>query len=87
MPSNSATIPTPPRLTGNPQVDAQLLTNWAYDLYRVMVVELQLPDRINAIADVPPLTTTISASPTQAQVQEISNKINAVIAAAAPATS
>lgn len=87
MPSNSATIPTPPRLTGNPAVDAQLLTNWAYDLYRAVVVELQLPDRVNAIADVPQLTTEISASPTQAQVEQIRDKINAIIVAAAPATS
>lgn len=87
MPSNSATIPTPPRLSGNPQVDAQLLTNWAYDLYRTVVVELQLPDRINAVADLPPLTTSISASPTQGQVEELRDKINAIISAAAPATS
>lgn len=87
MTSNPATIPPPPRLSGSPQVDTQALTNWAYDLYKAVVVEQQLPQRLNAIADLDPITTTISASPTQAEVQELKDKINAIINAASPASS
>lgn len=87
MPSNAATIPPPPRVTGNPQLDSVALTNWAYDLYKAVVVEQQLPARLNAIADLAQITTTISNPPTQAEVTEIKNKINAIINAAAPQTS
>lgn len=87
MPSNAATIPTPPRLTGNPKVDAQILTSWAYDLYKAVVVEQQLPSRLNAIADIAPLTITISASPTQDEVTALRDTINAIITAAAPGAS
>lgn len=87
MSSNPATIPPPPRLSGNNQADLAAIVSWAYDLYKAVVVEQQLPDRLNAIADLDPITTTISATPTQAEVDELKQKINAIINAASPATS
>lgn len=86
MAISAATIPTPPRLTGNAQADNASIVNWAYDLYRVVVVEQQIPNRLNAIATIPAITTGISGSPTQAEVEELRDKINAIITASAPAT-
>ena len=87
MAVNNSTIPTAPRLTGNPRVDNNSIMNWAQDLYRVVLVEQKIPERLNQIATLAQITTTISNPPTQAQVEELKQKINAIIAAAAPADS
>ncbi len=37
-------IPTPPRLTGDPTTDVQLLHGWINDFYRAAVLESKLLD-------------------------------------------
>jgi len=83
---SSATLPAPPRLIGVPNVDNAAIVDWAWNVYRVVVIEQQIPDRLNAIASLPIISTVISASPTQAQVEELKSKINAIISASAPQT-
>lgn len=86
MATNNSTIPTAPRLTGNIPVDMQAIVLWASDLYKVVVVEQQIPTRLNQIANLAQLTTAISDPPTKAEVEEIRDAVNAIILAAAPAT-
>lgn len=86
MAANLSTTPTPPRLTGNTQNDLQAVVSWGYDLYRTLVVEQRLGERLNAIASLEPLALTISDPPTQAEVQAVHDKVNAIIAAAEAAT-
>ena len=87
MAVNNSTIPAVPRLTGNPKIDNQSIMNWAQDLYRVIVVEQKIPDRLNQIATLPLITTAISNPPTQAEVEAVKTMVNAIITAAAPADS
>lgn len=81
MTENVSTTPTPPRATGNIQADIQAIISWGYDLYRALVVEQRLADRLNAIAAIATSTTVISNPPTKANVEELQTKINAIIAA------
>lgn len=76
------TFPTPPRTVGDSARDSVALTEWAWGLYRELVVENRVVDRLNAIKAVGQLTQTISATPTQAEVEAVQEKLNAIIAAA-----
>lgn len=77
MPTNR-----PPRLSGNTTQDLQATVEWAWDLYRNLVIEEQVENRLTAVASVSPLTQTISATPTQSEVEALQAKVNELIAAA-----
>jgi hypothetical protein len=42
--AKTAVVPTPPRATGDPQVDAMAMIQWAWDFYRSTVIESGLLD-------------------------------------------
>jgi hypothetical protein len=75
------TIPNPPRLSGNPKIDVQVLEEYSHQLYNALIIGAQIVDRLDRVAALTPLNLTISASPSQAQVQAIANKIDALIEA------
>lgn len=75
------TTPTPPRLTGDPSTDIASLQTWAYALYQDLVVEQRVVQKLDAIAALGTLTQTISNPPTQAEVQAVQDKLNAIIEA------
>lgn len=77
-----ATIPTPPRLTGNPKNDVQVLEEYSYQLYNALIFDAQINDRLDRIAALSKLELTISATPTQAEVQAVADKVDALITAA-----
>lgn len=77
-----ATIPTPPRLTGNPKTDVQVLEEYSYQLYTALVIDAQINDRLDRVAALSKLDLTISASPTQAEVQAVASKVDELITAA-----
>jgi len=79
-------ISKPPRLTGNPKEDPQILNDYLFTLVTQMFTDNQILDRLNRIAALDPLSLTISNPPTQAEVQAVANKLDAVIAAAAITT-
>jgi hypothetical protein len=65
-----------------PEEAIVVLTDWAWNLFNVIQIENQTISRLNAIASVDALDQSISASPTQAQVQNIQQKLNEIITAA-----
>jgi hypothetical protein len=67
--------------------DMAAIVNWGWDLYRTLVVEQRLGERLNAISSVERLTQTISDPPTKAEVENVQTAVNAIIAAAEAATS
>lgn len=77
-PSNSTT-PTPPRLTGNPKNDNQAIVDWAFELYKNIVIETRIVQKLNAIQSVDLLTQVIDNPPTQLQVNTMQNKINELL--------
>ena len=72
-------LPAPPRLSGEPP-EQQLsnISNYLSDLSRVLRVTLE---SLNGILDLGPITTAISNPPTQAQVTEIRDRYNGIVAA------
>lgn len=75
-----AELPSPPRLTGqNPTEDASAILSWAYQLYQVLEREQGIVSKSQRLRAVVPLTQTISASPTQDEVEAIQTKINEII--------
>jgi len=76
------TIPTPPRLTGNPAADLDAFVKYSYQLYSSVVVQGRLLERLNAIAALEAVSETVSNPPTQAEVLAIARKVNAIINAA-----
>jgi hypothetical protein len=60
----------------------QALLDWTYSVYQILEAEQQILTRVNDIAAVAPLTQTISATPTKAEVEALQSKINELIAAA-----
>lgn len=76
------TIPSPPRLTGNPKIDVSTLEEYTHQLYNALIVDAQLADRLDRIEALGQLDLTISATPTQSEVESVRDKLNAVIAAA-----
>lgn len=75
-------IPNPPRLTGNPKNDPQILQDYLTSLFDALVLSGKVLERLDKIAALGSLDTSISNPPTQAEVQAIKNKMNAIIAAA-----
>ncbi len=75
-------IPSPPRLTGNPANDTQILQDYLTTLWGALVKTGRVLDRLDSIQDLGTLTLTISNPPTQAQVTQVLNKVNAIITAA-----
>lgn len=63
------TTPTPPRLSGDPGKDSQILLNYMAALYKSLVVEDQLPAvrRRTAAVDISTIATgtTLTATPKQ----------------------
>lgn len=79
----TAVIQPPPRLSSRGGVEnTQALLDWAYSMYQVLESEQKVLTRLNEIAAVSKLDQTISATPTQAEVQAIQTKINELIDAA-----
>lgn len=76
------TIPTPPRLTGDSRIDLDAIVKYSYQLYSAVVIQGRLLERLNAVAALTEVSETISATPTQAEVLAIAQKINAIINAA-----
>jgi len=76
------TIPTPPRLSGNVAADLDSFVKYSYQLYSAVVVQGRLLERLNAIAALTEASETVSASPTQAEVLALAEKINQIINAA-----
>lgn len=88
MAVNPSTTPTPPRLSGNTQQDLAAIVDWGYSLYRALVIEQRLGERLNAISALTKSAATISSPPTQAEVTEIQTLVNAIIdATQAPVSS
>lgn len=76
-------ISKPPRLTGNPKEDPQIINEYLFTLVTQMFTSNQILDRLDRIAELSPLNLTISNPPTQAEVQAVADKLDAVIAASA----
>lgn len=74
-------LPSPPRLLGNPVEDSRTLLNWTHQFYQVFA-NGRIIERIAALSDLETLNITISAAPTQSEVEQVRDKINAVINAA-----
>ena len=81
------TTPTPPRLTGNPADDSKAMVDWAWILYKNLVIETQMAQRLEAIANVSKLTQTITDPPTKTEVENIQTAVNEIIEAARALTS
>lgn len=75
------TVPSPrvPKYSDNVPEDIRNLYRWATDWYKARVIQQRTNARIQAAADIEQLTQTISATPTQSEVQNIQNKINEMI--------
>lgn len=77
------TLPKPPdRLPDKADDAVDELLSYLWLFFKNHTNVQQLPQRIEAIASLQPLGLTISNPPTQAQVQAISDKVDAIIAAA-----
>jgi hypothetical protein len=75
-------LPRPPRLASkNQEENTRALLDWTFSVYQILESEQQITTRINSIAQVEPLSQSISATPTQVEIQAIQNKINELIAA------
>ena len=78
----TAVIPNPPRLTGNPKNDPQILQDYFTSLFDALVISGKVLERLDKIAAVGTLSLSISNPPTQAEVTAVKNKMNAIITAA-----
>lgn len=76
------TTPTPPRLIGDAGADLAAIVEWAWMLYRDLVVQSRLTARLDAIAAVAPLDITVSDPPTQDEVLAVAARLNDIISAA-----
>ena len=74
-------IPTPPRLTGNPAVDVNSLTEYTHLLFKQLVIQGRVLDRLNAAAVLVPASTTFSNPPTTAECRALAEKLNELITA------
>lgn len=82
------TSPKPPdRLPSDPQKAIDALHEWAWALFKDYRDVQQVTRRLEAIAELTPLSLTISNPPTQAQVQAIADRVDAIVAAARRVTS
>lgn len=70
-------IPTPPRLTGDAKIDLPAVVEWAWGLYRELVVTNTTGRRLDAVASVAPFP-----DPNSAALPDVAAKVNAVITAA-----
>lgn len=76
-------LPRPPRLSSsNPNEAINSLQQWVANVYQVLEQEQRVTQRLTALASIETLDLTVSASPTQAEVQSVVDKVNEVIAAA-----
>ena len=69
------TVPRPPRATGQPDVDAGNMVNWAWDVFRVFELEnafLKAVDQ-SASGEFDPSSLPDPASTTLAQAQDVAN--------------
>lgn len=73
------TSPKPPAFTGTLFQDVKALSAWARDWYRIRVMSQRIAARIDAVKTVGVLSQTISNPPTQAEVQALQDKVNAII--------
>lgn len=81
--STTPTLPKPPdRLPDDAGDATDELLAYLWLFFKNYQNVQQLPQRLEAIAVLEPLALTISNPPTQAQVQAISDKVDAIIAAA-----
>jgi hypothetical protein len=69
----------PPRLPSNPSQAVQMLADYIHSLFTGIVTESELPDRIDRVAGLPLLAMTVSASPTQAEVQKVADRLDEII--------
>jgi hypothetical protein len=69
------TIPTPPRLTGQSEIDLPAVIEWAWGLYREIALQNVDERRLNQIAAVPALSNTATTA-------ETIGAVNAIITAA-----
>jgi hypothetical protein len=74
-----STVPSPPRLTGNGPADLAAMQEWAFGLYRALVLANPDRRRLDAVAAVPPL-------PPGASLGDVITTVNAIIAAAGRAS-
>ena len=76
-------LPRPPRLSSsNPAEAIGALQQWVSNVYQVLEQEQRVTQRLTALASVETLELTVSATPTQAEVQSVVDKMNELIAAA-----
>lgn len=76
-----APTPTkPPKVEGAGPIRAIMDYLWAK--FKDDTQVYRLPQRMEDIASLAPLPTTVSNPPTQAEVQAVVNKVNAIISAA-----
>ena len=69
----------PPRLPSNPSQAVQMLADYTHNLFTGLVTEAEIPDRIERVAELPLLSMTVSASPTQAEVQKVADRLDEII--------
>lgn len=79
---NDISIPSPPRLSGNVTQDISTLQSYCFQLYSTVVIQGRVLERLNAISNLTAVSESISASPTQAEVVTLAQKINAIISGA-----
>lgn len=74
----------PPDMRGTPEQFLTELLDWAQRYHRTLEPLVRdLKQRLAEVAALTALTQTISSPPTQAEVEAVQAKINAIIAAAA----
>lgn len=52
-------VPTPPRLTGNSSVDVSLISEWAWGLWRSLVLANPVAQRVDRIAGTEPVAAFV----------------------------
>ena len=70
------TIPTPPRLTGQQSTDLAAVIEWAWGLYRELVLQNAEAVKLSRIGAVPRLEPDTATTP------ETAEAVNAIITAA-----
>lgn len=76
-------VPKPPdRLPADPQEAIDDLLAYQWEFFKNFQNVLQVAARLEALANLTPLNLTISNPPTQAEVQAIATRLDAIVAAA-----
>lgn len=75
-------IPKPPKLTGDPVKDVEILSNHLSELYKTFFFSNRVLQRLDALGAVALNSTEFSNPPTKTQVEALRETVNSIINAA-----